>query len=728
MSVTFIQKSSVKRQAGGSGTALLTGHTSAAALDYQFVFIANHTSVVPGAPSGTGWTKIFERTTTNVRATIYQRRVISGETTADVTFTAADYTQAEYRTYRATGGEAPYVHSSGDGLVAGSAVVDVNLIRFWTSGQNNSSGGGGKVLTPPAGQLNTSATSYNWYDCTVVSDDPAAPGATAGTATAVASGSGEAILPQWANIMFSSSPYKAEVLKDAPIAYYRLGETSGTTMNDSSGNGRHGTYSASGITLNQPSLVTGDTDTAADFAGTSAAVATVPYAAWMDLTTAITVEAIIKPDAVTSSGIAVGRVDWSYSFGPHYNWALGYNAGGIFVAVFVNGGSTRVDTQFGSIAVGEKAHVAFTFDGTTVVIYKNGNQIASAPLSGTLSGGLEPIRLGRTGYSGSGYFDGIIDEVAVYPTVLTATRIGEHYNAYTGASTDITTKTITGLQSYTGNASAYYHWDVMGIADSYDYSIDGGTTFTSTTRPVVTLTGLTNGTSYNLIARGSRAGVKGPWSGASSVTPNTSTYLIYMDEFNRAANTSSLGTPSLGGPYTVAAGTWGVAADQTGYTSTSTSDSRVLVPGSVNFDASFTMPALVGSSGFIFRALDGNNLWLFDYESDATWRLWVKIAGTYTNLWSISGAVSSDTIRIIGYDEIIYVRINNVTRVQLEDLRYSAGGSQFGLRTSSTTAAKFDNVLVWNRALSDYSAGIDNANAHIYKGHDKYDDDLGSVP
>ena len=90
--------------------------------------------------------------------------------------------------------------------------------------------------------------------------------------------------------------YSAAVLADGPLAYYRLGDSSGTTMTDSSGNGRNGTYAGS-PTLGAPGLVIGDTDTAVTFNGTSQQ-AQVPYGSWMN-TTSLTLEAIIKPTSVT---------------------------------------------------------------------------------------------------------------------------------------------------------------------------------------------------------------------------------------------------------------------------------------------------------------------------------------------------------------------------------------------------------------------------------------------
>lgn len=64
----------------------------------------------------------------------------------------------------------------------------------------------------------------------------------------------------------SGSAYANTVLADSPIAYWRLGETSGTTASDATGHGWNGTINPP-VTLGQPGAITGDTDPAMGFAG-----------------------------------------------------------------------------------------------------------------------------------------------------------------------------------------------------------------------------------------------------------------------------------------------------------------------------------------------------------------------------------------------------------------------------------------------------------------------------
>ena len=67
----------------------------------------------------------------------------------------------------------------------------------------------------------------------------------------------------------TATGYSGEVLADSPRAYWRLGEASGTSAADSSGNNRTGTY-LNTPTLSQTGALTADTNTAVAFNGTPA--------------------------------------------------------------------------------------------------------------------------------------------------------------------------------------------------------------------------------------------------------------------------------------------------------------------------------------------------------------------------------------------------------------------------------------------------------------------------
>ena len=80
-----------------------------------------------------------------------------------------------------------------------------------------------------------------------------------------------------------TAAYRDSVLADSPAAYWRLGEPSGTTAADASGNNRTGSYVGS-PTLGVGGALVGDSNTAVSFNGSSQYVE-VPYAAALNPST-----------------------------------------------------------------------------------------------------------------------------------------------------------------------------------------------------------------------------------------------------------------------------------------------------------------------------------------------------------------------------------------------------------------------------------------------------------
>lgn len=221
--------------------------------------------------------------------------------------------------------------------------------------------------------------------------------------------------------------YSSEVLADSPLLYLRLGEAPGAgTAVDSSGNGRNGTY-AGPPTLGATGLLYGDSDTAMGLATGSGQTASVASASWMNVST-ITVEAIVKFNANVDNGSGDAIVSRLNS---NLDWLLWrvFSSNVIEASVW-NTAGTRYDVVAPSAAVnGTIYHVAFTFDGTNLKLYINGAVVATTAVSGTVRAGADPIEVGRYSASGATTPDGVIDEVAVYGSALSAARILAHYQA-----------------------------------------------------------------------------------------------------------------------------------------------------------------------------------------------------------------------------------------------------------------------------------------------------------
>lgn len=212
--------------------------------------------------------------------------------------------------------------------------------------------------------------------------------------------------------------YSAVVLADSPTLYLRQGEGSGATMVDSSGHGRNGAYSG-GVTQGVTGLVTGDADTANDYFGGQGVV---PYASALDGGGSIAIDAIINPDSVAggSFNFIVNAAD-NGTAGP---WWFILNAGHLEFAVATGGGGLLQVTGATAISPGTKYHVGAIYDGTTVKVYVNGVEDASASKSGTLNVTAQDLWVGNWSTSPLTFL-GVIDEVALYAS-LTPTRMAVH--------------------------------------------------------------------------------------------------------------------------------------------------------------------------------------------------------------------------------------------------------------------------------------------------------------
>lgn len=227
--------------------------------------------------------------------------------------------------------------------------------------------------------------------------------------------------------------YASEVLADSPLAWYRAGDLSGTTMTDSSGNGHNGSYnSAAG--LGATGLVAGTTDKAADAASTRGAVTA---AAWMDVN-AFTAEVWVKFTTVTTNQGLIGK----YATTGNGSFLLWVNLSTRIVARIYNAAGSSVDLSTSTAPVaGTLYHVVATYDGTTANLYVNNSLAAtSTAISGNLR--TSTANLTCANYN-TQPLAGIWDEAAFYGTALSATRVAAHYTAGTVADVTVSPPAMT---------------------------------------------------------------------------------------------------------------------------------------------------------------------------------------------------------------------------------------------------------------------------------------------
>lgn len=213
--------------------------------------------------------------------------------------------------------------------------------------------------------------------------------------------------------------YASEVLADSPALWWRLNDASGTTVTDSSGNARHGTYT-NAPTLGVTGLVAGDTAVQLD--GTNDSIT---YSgAVLTNATASTIEIWYKQLTTLDSGILF-RVDGASS---HQEAAL--NTTSSFEVNPTNTGSTTV-SGVANLINGSRHHIVLTYadTGDTVTVYVDGVSVGTSLVTGSNRLiNIDAIFLGQSGINTS-FLSGVFDEFAIYPTALSGARVAAHFAA-----------------------------------------------------------------------------------------------------------------------------------------------------------------------------------------------------------------------------------------------------------------------------------------------------------
>lgn len=295
----------------------------------------------------------------------------------------------------------------------------------------------------------------------------------------------------------SAASYPATVLADGPVAYYRMEDpTTATTLIDSSASG---TYAAT-ITfddyaawpkLEQPGVGSNSMSLHAytDAGGfAQKGYASVPYTPDLNPTGPFTIEAWVRPTSVTRgdnwrspvgcfSGWGVSpAAGWFFYQSPSDTWIWVEKGGGVWV-----GGVPIRKNQWD--------HLVASFDGTTVTFYVNGVNSGSANAADAPVNANNPFCIGQRG-DNYGYFDGNVDEVALYTNALSAAQIQLHYevgrtNFYNGPIGAYLTQDPVPATNYAGRRVSF----VVGAdgTDPLSYqwykgstAIAGGTTDTLT--------------------------------------------------------------------------------------------------------------------------------------------------------------------------------------------------------------------------------------------------------
>ena len=202
-------------------------------------------------------------------------------------------------------------------------------------------------------------------------------------------------------------------ISDGLIGWWMFDEGTGTTVADSSSAGHDGFFVDS-----TPEWVPGLYGTALKFDGTDKVE--IPDHADFHLTNAMSVALWMQPegDQTASAKLFIKQKSGQYPYALQYD----DSGQGLFATVYA---STRYDTaphipDF----PGEWAHLCFTYDSSVLILYKDGEQVASVNTSGQLQQNNLSLSIGcRLDYDQN--FNGIIDDVRLFNRELTPEEINQ---------------------------------------------------------------------------------------------------------------------------------------------------------------------------------------------------------------------------------------------------------------------------------------------------------------
>ena len=268
------------------------------------------------------------------------------------------------------------------------------------------------------------------------------------------------------NVMFPRPSVTAAIMTNLhPLAYWRLGETAATYAFDS-WQGYHGLY-FNALPHQVPGAVADDDDGACMFTGTGSYMQMTNSAPFnFNGTNAFTLTVWAMPNALTG----IQRLFSNRSTG---GYGMGFNGNNrIRLTGF---GVKDVDSSVGSFNVGQWYHIAVVHFGTTSQFYVNGALVSTDTTTlTTINSSTAPLQLGGNP-TASEYFNGQMDEAAVFNRALSAAEIASIYAAQYGSLlAPSIVKDVTGDVVYAGGTARFsvsasgsqpigYLWKTNGV-------------------------------------------------------------------------------------------------------------------------------------------------------------------------------------------------------------------------------------------------------------------------
>jgi hypothetical protein len=224
----------------------------------------------------------------------------------------------------------------------------------------------------------------------------------------------------------ATSSYRKAILADAPLAYWRFGEQSGTIANDETGNGNAAVI-GSGVTWNAGGALKNDPNTAVHLSGAQG----LEVAGQFDFsgTEPYSLEAWVHPDTAFDGSYrhlffkdnvvqpSTGREEYGVYL---------HDSDGLVFERYVAGTATKLHAPLP--ALNEWAHVVAAYDGSRLALYVNGLSVDAANDARPQASKSGPEFLGCKTFEYVSV-QGSLDEFAIYNYALSPAQVAAHWKA-----------------------------------------------------------------------------------------------------------------------------------------------------------------------------------------------------------------------------------------------------------------------------------------------------------